>query len=149
VWTIDRSVAEIFIPDYIGGFSKNLNPLTYAVVDATNLRAIRMELGSARHFLLPVRSLTLTLHTKSPPYPLAPHPFNSPRQSYNHLLTTNSRIKLYSVNTTKPASAKRLQMYKDAGVDFLPLTRPAPFDLETEEEYLEEMRKREGRDPIE
>jgi sulfite oxidase len=31
----------------------------------------------------------------------------------------------------------------------LPLTRPIPFDLETEEEYLEEMARREGRDPIE
>jgi sulfite oxidase len=40
-------------------------------------------------------------------------------------------------------------MYEDAGVDFLPLTRPAPFDLETEEEYLEEMARREGRDPVE
>jgi sulfite oxidase len=40
-------------------------------------------------------------------------------------------------------------MYEDQGKDFLPLTRPAPFDLETEEEYLAEMKKREGRDPIE
>jgi sulfite oxidase len=87
-----------------------------------------MELGSPCHFLMPVR----------PPNPPS------------HIITNhNSRIKLYSVNTTKPASAKRLQKYKDAGIDFLPLTRPAPFDLETEEEYLEEMRKREGRDPIE
>lgn len=46
-------------------------------------------------------------------------------------------------------TAKRLKMYEERGVDFLPLTRPAPFDLETEEEYLVEMRKREGRDPIE
>jgi sulfite oxidase len=40
-------------------------------------------------------------------------------------------------------------MYEDRGVSFLPLTRPAPFDLETDEEYLEEMKRREGRDPIE
>ncbi|EAT79539.2 hypothetical protein SNOG_13212 [Parastagonospora nodorum SN15] len=53
------------------------------------------------------------------------------------------------VNRSKPQTAKRLKMYEDHGTDFLPLTRPAPFDLETEEEYLEEMKKREGRDPVE
>jgi sulfite oxidase len=40
-------------------------------------------------------------------------------------------------------------MYEDHGADFLPLTRPAPFDLETDAEYEAEMKKREGRDPIE
>jgi sulfite oxidase len=55
----------------------------------------------------------------------------------------------YSVNTSKPLTAQRLKMYEDRGVSFLPLTRPAPFDLETDEEYLEEMKRREGRDPIE
>jgi sulfite oxidase len=30
-----------------------------------------------------------------------------------------------------------------------PITRPLPFDLETEEEYLEEMAKRGGREPEE
>lgn len=53
------------------------------------------------------------------------------------------------MNKTKPATAKRLKQLEEHGASILPLTRPIPFDLETEEEYLEEMRKREGRDPIE
>ncbi|KAH8711924.1 Oxidoreductase, molybdopterin-binding domain-containing protein [Phaeosphaeriaceae sp. PMI808] len=55
----------------------------------------------------------------------------------------------YSVNKSKPTTAKRLEQYKEHGASFLPLTRPAPFDLETDEQYLEEMKKREGRDPVE
>lgn len=55
----------------------------------------------------------------------------------------------YSVNRSKPATAKRLKQLEERGASMLPLTRPLPFDLETEEEYLEEMKKREGRDPIE
>lgn len=31
----------------------------------------------------------------------------------------------------------------------LPITRPLEFDLETEEDYMTEMKKREGRDPEE
>jgi sulfite oxidase len=58
-------------------------------------------------------------------------------------------VNRYSVNKSKPSTARRLKQYEDHGAEFLPLTRPAPFDLETEEEYLEEMRKREGRDPVE
>jgi sulfite oxidase len=53
------------------------------------------------------------------------------------------------VNKSKPFTARRLKQYEDHGAEFLPLTRPVPFDLETEEEYLEEMRKQEGRDPAE
>ena len=55
----------------------------------------------------------------------------------------------YSVNKTKPMTAKRLKMMEEKGVSMLPLTRPMPFDLETDEEYFAEMKKREGRDPIE
>jgi sulfite oxidase len=44
---------------------------------------------------------------------------------------------------------KRLKQLEDHGASILPITRPVPFDLETEEEYLEEMKKRGGRDPEE
>ncbi|KAI8931537.1 hypothetical protein NX059_011194 [Plenodomus lindquistii] len=66
-----------------------------------------------------------------------------------HVTSSCHRVKLYSVNKSKPATAKRLKQLEEHGAGLLPLTRPVPFDLETEEEYLEEMRKRGGRDPIE
>ncbi|KAJ4376377.1 hypothetical protein N0V83_001660 [Neocucurbitaria cava] len=66
-----------------------------------------------------------------------------------HVTSSCHRIKIYSVNKSKPATAKRLKQLEEKGASILPLTRPLPFDLETEEEYLEEMKKREGRDPIE
>lgn len=59
------------------------------------------------------------------------------------------RVKIYSVNKSKPMTAKRLKQFEDRGEPFLPLTRPVPFDLETEEDYLKEMTKRDGRDPTE
>lgn len=61
----------------------------------------------------------------------------------------DSRVKLYSVNSTKPATARRLKQLEEHGASIKPITRPLPFDLETNEEYLEEMRKRGGRDPDE
>jgi sulfite oxidase len=66
-----------------------------------------------------------------------------------HVTSSCHRIKLYSVNKTKPATAKRLKQLEDHGASLHPITRPVPFDLETEEEYLEEMKKRGGRDPEE
>ncbi|CAO2658343.1 Nn.00g060660.m01.CDS01 [Neocucurbitaria sp. VM-36] len=66
-----------------------------------------------------------------------------------HVTSSCHRIKVYSVNKSKPATAKRLKQLEEKGASILPLTRPLPFDLETDEEYLEEMKKREGRDPIE
>jgi sulfite oxidase len=44
---------------------------------------------------------------------------------------------------------KRLKQLEDHGASLHPITRPVPFDLETEEEYLKEMTKRGGRDPEE
>lgn len=46
-------------------------------------------------------------------------------------------------------TAKRLKQFEDKGLPFLPLTRPVPFDLETDEDYIKEMKKRNGRDPTE
>ncbi|KAI4909149.1 hypothetical protein J4E85_011621 [Alternaria conjuncta] len=66
-----------------------------------------------------------------------------------HVTSSCHRVKLYSVNRTKPATMKRLKQLEDHGASIHPITRPLPFDLETEEEYLEEMKKRGGRDPEE
>lgn len=46
-------------------------------------------------------------------------------------------------------TAKRLKQLDAAGASLLPLTRPLPFDLETNEEFLAEIKKRQGRDPVE
>jgi sulfite oxidase len=56
---------------------------------------------------------------------------------------------VYSVNKSKPQTAKRLKQLEEHGAGLLPITRPVPFDLESEEDYLEEMAKRGGRDPEE
>jgi len=65
------------------------------------------------------------------------------------LLIQTSRVKIYSINRTKPMTAKRLKQFEEKGLSIWPITRPTPFDLETEEEYLEQMKLREGRDPEE
>ena len=71
-------------------------------------------------------------------------------ESWNRLADVcDSRVKLYSVNKSKPATAKRLQQLEDHGASIHPITRPLPFDLQTDEEYLEEMKKQGGRDPVE
>jgi sulfite oxidase len=38
---------------------------------------------------------------------------------------------------------------EEKGLTILPITHPLELELESNEEYLEEMKKREGRDPIE
>jgi sulfite oxidase len=53
------------------------------------------------------------------------------------------------MNTTKPATARRLKQCEDNGTPIVPITRPLEFDVETEEEYLYNMEKRHGRDPEE
>lgn len=66
-----------------------------------------------------------------------------------HVTSSCHRVKLYSVNKSKPHTAKRLKQLEEHGASILPLTRPVPFDLETDKEYLAEMKKRRGRDPVE
>ena len=59
------------------------------------------------------------------------------------------RIKIYSINRSKPQTAKRLKQLEEEGAPLLPITQPLEFALESDEEYLEEMKKRGGRDPME
>lgn len=61
----------------------------------------------------------------------------------------DSRIKIYSMNSTRPDTAKRLQLLEEKGLSILPIMHPLGIELESNEEYLEEMKKREGRNPIE
>jgi sulfite oxidase len=72
-----------------------------------------------------------------------------PRNWDLHVTSSCHRIKIYSINKSKPATAKRLKMLEDRGVSIQPITKPLPFDLETDEEYDEAMAARHGRDPEE
>jgi sulfite oxidase len=66
-----------------------------------------------------------------------------------HVTSSCHRIKVYSINRRKPATAKRLKQCEEKGIPMVPITQPLEFDLETAEEYLEQMKLRQGRDPEE
>jgi sulfite oxidase len=51
------------------------------------------------------------------------------------------RIKIYSVNKSRPATAQRLEELNERGIDFNPLTRPLEFTLENLDDYLAAVRK--------
>lgn len=59
------------------------------------------------------------------------------------------RIKIFSINKTRPKTAAKLKVFEKAGVPFLPITRPGEMNLEDDETYLAEMEARGGRDPVE
>ena len=66
-----------------------------------------------------------------------------------HVTSSCHRIKVFSVNGSRPATAKRLKRLEQEGIDFLPVTKPLEIDLESDEEYETEMPRRGGRDPEE
>ena len=66
-----------------------------------------------------------------------------------HVTSSCHRIKLYSINKSRPATAARLKKFEDAGIPFLPITQPGETELEDDEHYNQEMAARGGRDPME
>jgi sulfite oxidase len=46
-------------------------------------------------------------------------------------------------------TAARLEMMEEKSVPILPITKPLPFDLETDRDWRAEMTARGGRDPEE
>lgn len=66
-----------------------------------------------------------------------------------HVTSSCHRIKVFSVNKSHPATAKRMAQLEQKGIDFLPITKPLPVDLEEDDEYETEMQRRHGRDPEE
>ena len=54
---------------------------------------------------------------------------------------------LYSVNRSKPATAKRLKQLEEHGDTFEPLTKPLEFTVEPLEEY-EAAYQKEPREPV-
>jgi sulfite oxidase len=59
------------------------------------------------------------------------------------------RIKIYSINKTRPKTAAKLKQFEKLGIPFLPIIQPGEMDLEDEENYMHEMEARGGRDPLE
>jgi len=74
------------------------------------------------------------------------------KQSRNwdlHVTSSCHRIKVFSINRSRPRTAAKLKMFQEMGIDILPITRPGETDLEDEETYAKEMEARGGRDPLE
>lgn len=59
------------------------------------------------------------------------------------------RVKIYSINKSRPLTAARLKLLEEKNVPIVPITHPMEFDLESEDHYMEEMRKQGGREPEE
>jgi sulfite oxidase len=66
-----------------------------------------------------------------------------------HVTSSCHRIKIFSINKSRPKTAAKLQVYEKLGIPFLPITQPGPFELEDDETYDREMEARGGRDPLE
>ncbi|KAK1834992.1 Oxidoreductase, molybdopterin-binding domain-containing protein [Podospora conica] len=66
-----------------------------------------------------------------------------------HVTSSCHRIKIYSINTSKPATAARMKQLDEAGLSIYPITRPLKIELESDEDYEREMAARAGRDPQE
>ncbi|CAK5270646.1 unnamed protein product [Mycena citricolor] len=58
-----------------------------------------------------------------------------------HVTSSCHRIKIYSVNRTRPATRARLAELEARGESLTPLTRPLEFTLEKTEDYLAAVRK--------
>lgn len=63
-----------------------------------------------------------------------------------HVTSSCHRIKVYSVNTSKPATKRRLAEFEERGVPFEPLTRPTEFATQSEEDYEAYWAKHDPRD---
>lgn len=74
---------------------------------------------------------------------------NSPRNWDLHVTSSCHRIKVYSINRSRPATAARLKMLEEKGLSITPITKPLEFDLESDEEWRANMIARDGRDPEE
>ncbi|KAL3419051.1 Sulfite oxidase, mitochondrial [Phlyctema vagabunda] len=66
-----------------------------------------------------------------------------------HVTSSVHRVKVYSINKTRPKTAARLKRFEEAGLPFLPITHPSELELETDESFAEVMADRHGRDPLE
>ncbi|KAK4676002.1 hypothetical protein QC764_508150 [Podospora pseudoanserina] len=66
-----------------------------------------------------------------------------------HVTSSAHRVKIYSINKSRPNTAARLKQLEENNTPIVPITRPIHFDLETDEEYAKAMELRAWRDPLE
>lgn len=66
-----------------------------------------------------------------------------------HVTSSCHRIKIYSVNRSKPATARRLKALEENGLSITPITKPLAIELETDEQYQASMEEQRGREPLE
>ncbi|KAK3323985.1 Oxidoreductase, molybdopterin-binding domain-containing protein [Cercophora scortea] len=66
-----------------------------------------------------------------------------------HVTSSCHRVKVYSINRSKPATAARLKMLEEKGLSVTPITKPLELDLEPDEQFEAAMKLRGGRDPLE
>ena len=52
-----------------------------------------------------------------------------------HLTSSCHRVKIYSVNKSKPDTRARLEEFEERGIPFVPITRPTPFKIQSDTEY--------------
>lgn len=60
------------------------------------------------------------------------------RHSWNwglHVTSSCHRVKIYSVNVSRPETKKRLQDFEKDGENFMPITRPTKFKTMYGDEY--------------
>jgi len=59
-----------------------------------------------------------------------------------HVTSSSHRIKIYSINRSRPETRRRIALMRQHGIEsFAPLSRPLEFSLEDEKEYLDVVRK--------
>lgn len=66
-----------------------------------------------------------------------------------HVTSSCHRIKVYSINKSKPATARRLKLLEEKGLSITPITKPLEIPLESDEDWRTNMEARGGRDPEE
>ena len=58
-----------------------------------------------------------------------------------HVTSSAHRIKIYSVNKSRPATLARLKQLEEHGQPFEPLTQPLEFTIEDRDDHLAAQRK--------
>lgn len=59
------------------------------------------------------------------------------------------RVPVYSINRSIPATAQRLKLLEEHGEPIVPITHPVEFAVEGEDEYLDAMKLKGSREPVE
>jgi sulfite oxidase len=52
-----------------------------------------------------------------------------------HVTSSCHRVKIYSVNKSKPDTKARLEEFEERGIPFVPITRPTPFKIQSDTDY--------------